>query len=109
MQICAVMMIGEYKMDKTQAAETNSRKSISSIENEIKELCAEFARSRNKECYPLFVRDTNIQSKLVDKLFGELREGNFSHRELDVIIDSGGGSMLRITLLFCFVFLEVKN
>ncbi len=91
-------MIGEYKADKTQAAESNSAKtistkSISSIENEIKELCAEFARMRNKDCYPLFVRDTNLQSKLVDKVFGELRSGNFSRKELDVIIDSSGGSI----------------
>lgn len=70
-----------------------SKRTVSSIEREIDETCEELARIRKSRCFSLLLREADIRSTLVDRVYDELRTEKHECRSLDVIIDSGGGDI----------------
>ena len=89
-------------MGKTSSA-SKKKRSISSIENEIEDLCKKFAELRSSNCYPLLIGSSKIENALVDRVFDELRLLNNDCKKLDVIVDSGGGDLdaaYNLALLF---------
>lgn len=70
-----------------------SRKTISSIEKEIDETCKDLAKVRQSKCFSLLLREPDIRSTLVDRVYDELKAEKHDFKSLDIIIDSGGGDI----------------
>ena len=83
--------------------EAQQPRTASSIEEEIDGQCQILGRKRKTECFPLLLGQHNIRTKLVDRVFDDLRERQYTSGSLDVIIDSSGGdidSAYNLALLF---------
>ena len=85
------------------ASAKSKRRTILSIDKEINAVCKELATVRSSECFPLLLGEANIRNTLVDRVYDDLRAGEYSGKTLDVIIDSGGGDIdaaYNLALLF---------
>lgn len=66
-------------------------------------MCKVFADIRKSQCFPLLLGGTTLRSTLVDRVYDDLREGKYTGKTLDVIIDSQGGDInaaYNLALLF---------
>ena len=78
-------------------------RTISRVEKEIEDARKKLIETRSSECFLLLLGGANIQSSLVDRVYDELRNGEYSRKTLDVIVDSGGGDIdaaYNLALLF---------
>ena len=83
--------------------EKASQRTISSVQSEMDEVCKAFADTRKSQCFPLLLGGTTLRSALVDRVYDDLREGKYTGKSLDVIIDSQGGDInaaYNLALLF---------
>ena len=73
--------------------DNSNEETITSMNVQIESLRGKYSKSRKSDCYLLLVGDSEITATLVDKVFDDLREGDYGGRKLDVIVHSSGGSI----------------
>ena len=74
-------------------SDNSNEETITSIDEQIETLRGKYSKSRKSDCYLLLAGDSEITATLVDKVFDDLREGDYGGRKLDVIVHSSGGSI----------------
>jgi Serine dehydrogenase proteinase len=66
---------------------------IEEIEAQIKDKRTSLATMRSSTCFPLFLRSASIGHSLVDDIFDDLKSNFCDCQDIDVIVDSSGGSI----------------
>ena len=66
---------------------------LDGVEVEIKQQLEKFGRARGSSCFPFLLRSASIGNSLVDDVFDDLRATFTDCKSIDVIVDSGGGSI----------------
>ncbi|MCY4148508.1 MAG: hypothetical protein OXF73_03985 [Gammaproteobacteria bacterium] len=69
------------------------KKKISGLNKKIESFKEQFSEVRQSDCFILALGPDNLANPLVDQIYNELKNSGFKGNKLDVIIDSGGGSI----------------
>ena len=78
-------------------------RTVLSIDREIDAKCQELGEQRKTDCFPLLLGQQDIHTELVDRVFDDLRKGEFKSGALDVVVASSGGDIdaaYNLALLF---------
>lgn len=78
-------------------------RTVLSIAREIDAKCHELGEQRKTDCFPLLLGQQDIHTELVDRVFDDLRKGEYKSGALDVVVASSGGDIdaaYNLALLF---------
>jgi len=91
------------KGSKIAVGVSTTAETIESIDQQLLEKRKKLAEVRGSSCFPLMFRMKSIENALVDDIYEDLKTNFSSCKKIDVILDSGGGSVdaaFNISLLF---------
>lgn len=83
--------------------QNTKRRTVSSIEGDIDVQCEKLGRQRRTDCFPLLLGQQDIHAELVDRVFDDLTNRQYTSGALDVIVASSGGDIdaaYNLALLF---------